>query len=381
MDPHDADQERRGCVSPSRHPTEGCPRLADELRMDDGTLADVRELRERSDDGPVRRGDDGPAVRRVRRSSRGHDARRGAETHSELEGGPGDGRARLAPYPAVQLHRRALHTGGDAVPNVPRGVPPDRRILRRAGGRRRFPPRVGRAAVRSIAVPPPRLRPRLRDSRRGPSDFPWRIVPRSAIDRPLDRAVELRQRRRVLRPRPERPARRSTPASRRPARASREWLLSPSRENRRHDQHQRCEDKLRGDPERPQERQGLRRQADRSRPRRLWAAPARRVRRPARSTAPRIPYAPCGTPPRVSAIHQGEPESVVGPCRGRGPGVGTPASRTGENPDDGGTPERLRGPGGTRLSFGPITDGLWALRTREPQHRWDVVERAVRAPD
>src|SRR5207249_2076891 len=285
------------------------------------------------------------------------------------------------PDPIVQLHRGALHAGGDGVPDVPRGVPPRRRILWRDGGRRRIHHRFRRAAVRSIDVHHPRLRPRLRDSRWGPSDFPWGIVPRSAIDRPLDRAVELRQRRRVLRRRPERPARRSTPASRRPARASREWLLSPSRENRRHDQHQRCEDKLRGDPERPQERQGLRRQADRSRPRRLWAAPARRVRRPARSTAPRIRYAPCGTPPRVSAIHQGEPESVVGPCRGRGPGVGTPASRTGENPDDGGTPERLRGPGGTRLSFGPITDGLWALRKREPQHRWDVVERAVRAPD
>src|SRR2546422_1544713 len=59
--------------------------------MDDGTLADVCELRQRGDDGLVRRRDDGPAFRRVRRSSRRHDARRGAETRSELEDGPNDG--------------------------------------------------------------------------------------------------------------------------------------------------------------------------------------------------------------------------------------------------------------------------------------------------
>src|SRR2546427_8463561 len=76
--------------------------------MDDGTMADVCELRERGDDGLVRRSDDGPPVRRVRRSSRCHDARRGAEARPELEGGPDDGGARLAPDSVVQLHRGAL---------------------------------------------------------------------------------------------------------------------------------------------------------------------------------------------------------------------------------------------------------------------------------
>src|SRR2546425_6595173 len=101
--------------------------------MDDGPMADVCELRERGDDGLVRRGDYRPPVRRVRRSIWRHDARWGAETRSELEDGSHNGRARLAPDPVVQLDRGAVHAGGDAVPDVPRGVPSDRRILRRDG--------------------------------------------------------------------------------------------------------------------------------------------------------------------------------------------------------------------------------------------------------
>ena len=48
------------------------------------------------------------------------------------------------------------------------------------------------------------------------------------------------------------------------------------------------------------------------------------------------------------------------------------------NPD--GTAQ-LRFKDGTRVSFDSIKGGLWALRTREPQPRWGVVERASRVRD
>src|SRR5439155_404674 len=76
-----------------------------------------------------------------------------------------------------------------------------------------------------------------------------RSLPGPSVDRPLDGLVELRQRQRVLRRRPKRSARGTTTSTWRPDRAPRRWLLSSSRPDRRHDQHQRREDELGRNPE------------------------------------------------------------------------------------------------------------------------------------
>src|SRR5437870_200916 len=143
------------------------------------------------DDGPVHRGDHDPRIRRVRRPGPRHDARGRAETGPELEDGRNDGTPRLAPDSGVQLHRGAVDSGGDAVPHVPRGVPADRRILRRHGDRRRIHHRDRRAALRSSDVHDPGARPRPGDPRRGPPGRSRGGLPRPSVHRSLDRAPQL----------------------------------------------------------------------------------------------------------------------------------------------------------------------------------------------
>src|SRR6266498_37959 len=169
VDPHHPDQERRGRVPPSRRPALRRARVADELRLDDGALADLREPGERGDDGALRRRDPAACLRRVRVPGRRHDARRRPEARTGVESREDDGRPRLDPDPAVQLDRGTVDARGDAVPHVPRGIRAGHRVLRRHGDWRGIHHGDRRAAVRPVDLHDRGDGPRLRHPRRRPA--------------------------------------------------------------------------------------------------------------------------------------------------------------------------------------------------------------------
>src|SRR5436309_12688862 len=116
MDARHTHQGRgRWLLSPGHVPY-GPPRLAHELRLDDGTVAHLREPCEWGGDGPIHRRSAAAGVWGVRRARRGHDPRSRPEARTQLEVGTDDGGPRLEARAVVQLHRGALDSRGDAVP-------------------------------------------------------------------------------------------------------------------------------------------------------------------------------------------------------------------------------------------------------------------------